>query len=493
MNCVPLCSRAAAASAIHSQTRLRLPEDVLRVHRLVRRDEDEALAAELGGDLGDHAGAEDVVPDRLDRVRLHERHVFVGGRVEDDPGPEAVERAPHLGAVLHVGEDGNRRVEAALVGELALDVDERVLRVVDEDDAVGAERGDLAAELGADRAARAGDEDGLAGDVGGDRGEVELDGLAPEHVLHLHLAELAREVEVAGDELVHGGQGLHRDADVAALVHDPLPRLARRGRDRDDDLVRAVVAKEVRQVVGRAEHPDAVEAQVLLAGIVVDEPGRRVAEVRVLQHLAEDELARVAGSHDEHVSPPRDEPPPARALEDRPRGEAGARDEPEQDQPVDDDDPAREPEARHGVPEVERGDRDDGRDGDRQQGAPDVADRDVAPPVVVQAEDDEGEDLHADDDEDHVEVEERLVARRNAVVEADVEGEDPRQGDEPRVHDRLPEPVPVERSHQAAFTVEAARRHSTTRSCCSREMAGQIGSARVSRAARSVSGRLPCS
>ena len=138
-------------------------------------------------------------------------------------------------------------------------------RVVDEDDAVGAERGDLPAELGADRAARAGDEDGLAGDVRGDRGEVELDGLAPEHVLHLHLAELAREVEVAGDELVHGGQGLDRDADVAALVHDPLPRLARRGRDRDDDLVRAVVAKEVRQVVGRTEHPDPVEAQVLLA------------------------------------------------------------------------------------------------------------------------------------------------------------------------------------------------------------------------------------
>ena len=90
-----------------------------------------------------------------------------------------------------------------------------------------------------------------------------------------------------------------------------------------------------------------------------------------------------------------------------------------------------------------------------------------------------------------VEVEERLVARRDAVVEADVEREHPGQRDEAGVDDRLPQPVPVERAHQAAFSVEAARRHSTTRSCCSREIAGQIGSARVSRAARSVSGRLP--
>ena len=31
-------------------------------------------------------GAEDVVLDRLARIRLHQRHVLVGGRVEDDLG-----------------------------------------------------------------------------------------------------------------------------------------------------------------------------------------------------------------------------------------------------------------------------------------------------------------------------------------------------------------------------------------------------------------------
>jgi 16S rRNA (uracil1498-N3)-methyltransferase len=47
--------------------------------------------------------------------------------VEHHPGPEAVERAPHLRAVLHVGEHGDRGVEAALVRELALEVDEVVV------------------------------------------------------------------------------------------------------------------------------------------------------------------------------------------------------------------------------------------------------------------------------------------------------------------------------------------------------------------------------
>src|SRR4029079_4574151 len=115
----------------------------------------------------------------------------------------------------------------------------------------------------------------------------------------------------------------------------------------------------------------------------------------------------------------------------------------------------------------------------------------VAPPVVVEAEGDEGEDLHADDDEDDVDVEERLVTRGDAIVEADVEREHPGKRDKAGVDDCLPHAVPVERTHQAAFSVEAARSHSTPRSCCSSEIAGHIGSATVSLAARSVSGSLP--
>ena len=87
---------------------------------------------------------------------------------------------------------------------------------------------------------------------------------------------------VAGDQLVAG---------PAASSPARRPRAATstirwraspgRGRDRDQHLVRAVVAQEARQLVRRPEHADAVDAQVLLARVVVDEADRRGAERRL--------------------------------------------------------------------------------------------------------------------------------------------------------------------------------------------------------------------
>ena len=128
--------------------------------------------------------------------------MLVRGRVEDDLGPVALEDLAHLRLVLDVAEIGMRGGEAPLVHELALDLEQRRLGVVDEDEARGAEVRDLAAELGADRPAGAGDEHGLAGEVRRDGLEVDLDRLAAEHVLHLDGTDLRGEVEVAGDELV---------------------------------------------------------------------------------------------------------------------------------------------------------------------------------------------------------------------------------------------------------------------------------------------------
>jgi hypothetical protein len=46
------------------------------------------------------------------------------------------------------------------------------------------------------------------------------------------------------------------------------------GRDRDQHLVRAVVAQDVGELVGRAEDAHAVDAEVLLARVVVDQADR---------------------------------------------------------------------------------------------------------------------------------------------------------------------------------------------------------------------------
>ena len=72
-----------------------------------------------------------------------------------------------------------------------------------------------------------------------------------------------------------------------------------------------MLAEQAREVGGRAEHANALDAQVPLARVVVDDPDRRRAEDRFLLQLADDELARVAGADDHDLLAVRDEPPGA--------------------------------------------------------------------------------------------------------------------------------------------------------------------------------------
>ena len=96
--------------------------------------------------------------------------------------------------------------------------------------------------------------------------------------------------------------------------------------------------EDVRQLVGRPEHADAVQAQVLLARVVVDQADGRIAERRGTEHLLQDQLRRVAGADDDHFLAPRDDRPALWTLDDRARQHPGAGDEREREQAVDDPD-----------------------------------------------------------------------------------------------------------------------------------------------------------
>ena len=279
--------------------------------------------------------AEDVVRHRHERVRLHQRHVLVRRRVEDDVGPVALEDLAQPAAVAHVGEHRDAGAEAALVDELALDVEERALGLVDHHDPRRLGARELAAELGADRAAGAGDEHGLVLDVRGDRFDVDLDRLAAEQVLDLDRADLLGEVEIAGDQLVQPRQRLHRHVLLAGHLGDPRALLAGGRGDGDQQLVGPPVAEQVRQLVARAEHPNPVQAQVLLARVVVDQPDRRVAEVGRAQHLLQHQLGGIARADDDHLLAARHDRAALRALDDRPRQHARAGDERQRQQAVD--------------------------------------------------------------------------------------------------------------------------------------------------------------
>ena len=183
--------------------------------------------------------------------------------------------------------------EVSLLLELAADLEQRVLGVLDQDQPPRRHARDLAAELRPDRPARAGHEHGLAGQVRADPVDLDAHGLAPQHVLDLDLAHLPDEVHAAAQQLERGRQRAHRDAAPAARRDDLLPQHARCRRDRDHDLVRAGGVQHAVEVVGRAEHLQPADPLALLARVVVDEPDRHVPELGVAPQLRDDLLPAV--------------------------------------------------------------------------------------------------------------------------------------------------------------------------------------------------------
>src|SRR5262249_51858783 len=103
--------------------------------------------------------------------------------------------------------------------------------------------------------------------------------------------------------------------------------------------------------------------------------------------------------------------------------------------------------------------------GDTTRRAPHVACGDVAPPAVVEAEEDEDHQLDPDDDQ-HRLRKQRVVIPRNALVEAELEGEPPGERDQSAISDDLPDSVAIDRNQAdpGARRAEASRTTATTRS-----------------------------
>ena len=475
--------------------RLRLAHHGLRVDRLVGGDQDEPLDLELRGELRDDLRGDDVVANRRKWMRVHQRDVLVRRCVEHDRRPVLLEHlAPHRLRVLHVDQLGNRCGEVALVDELALDLEERRLGVVDEDQAGRADTRDLPAELGADRPAGAGDEHGVPLEIRRDALEVDLDLLAPEHVLDLHRPDLPCEVQIAGDQLVEARQRLHGDVRRLSRLDDEPARLAGRGRDRDQHLVRLELADEPREVGHRAEHPHAVDARVALARIVVDEADRRVREHPRAVHLLDDQPAGIPRSDDDHLFPARDDTEAeARPFHERARREPHPGHEREGDEQVHHGDRARQPDAVDRRDEVHGHVRKERRDDDAARRAPHVAHRHVPPPAAMEAEHEEDRELDRDDEQDRA-AKQCVVVDRQALVEPELEREHPGDGDDRRVRQQLQQPVAADSGHAAAAPARTTERTtSTTRSCASAGMPGQSGTEKFTFATASVSGSEPAS
>ena len=239
----------------------------------------------------------------------------------------------------------------------------------------------------------------MALEIPGDIAEVDLHLLPPEHVLDLHGPDLAGEIEIPRDQLVQPRQRLHDDSQRLRRLEDPPAHVARDGRHRDQHLVGAVLTEDARQLVDRAEDANAHDPCVPLARVVVDEPDRGVVEHPRALHLLHDHAARVAGADDDHLLAARHHCQ-ARALHRGAGEEARAQDEGEREEEVDRGDRPRQPEAVHRLEQVDGQVGDEARDDDASDRRPHIADRDVAPPAVVEAEGDEDDQLDPDDEQD---------------------------------------------------------------------------------------------
>ena len=130
---VVLGQRCCAASTAHSASAFDAPMTVAGVTALSVETSTNAPDALLARDPRHQPRRERVVAHRLDRVELHQPDVLVGGGVEDDRRAVLGEHLAHPLALLAVGEHRRerRRVDVAVVLELALDLEEVVLGVVE--------------------------------------------------------------------------------------------------------------------------------------------------------------------------------------------------------------------------------------------------------------------------------------------------------------------------------------------------------------------------
>ena len=255
-NCVPLALQAAADDLGQA---LRRAHDVRRVDRLVRRHEDEFL--DLGRDRGrrHHPGAVGVVEHRLPRVGLlHQRHVLVRAGMEDDARPLAGEHLLDQRRVLDVAHDRRQRQLRETVGERGLDRVDRRLRQVEQHELRGTEAGDVPAELGADRAARAGDHHHAIAEPFAQARVVEDDRIAAQQVVELDRANRGQR-RAAADQVLVRRHGQHLDARVGADLRDAAAHAVRGRRQRDDHLAHAVLLRPRRQARDRAQHAHAVQ------------------------------------------------------------------------------------------------------------------------------------------------------------------------------------------------------------------------------------------
>src|SRR5262249_25793107 len=139
----------------------------------------------------------------------------------------------------------------------------------------------LPADLRADAPARSGDHDDPAGQQGAHSGAVQLDRLAAEQVVDVHVAQLQGALAGARDtvdEVVDVGDDLHADASAFAVVHEAAQALAGQAAGHHQDVGGATGPGGAGRLVEAAQDAGAAEPGAVQRRVVVEEAGNAAVE-----------------------------------------------------------------------------------------------------------------------------------------------------------------------------------------------------------------------
>jgi hypothetical protein len=323
----------------------------------------------------------------LARGILEQRHVLVRRGVEHDLRPMRGEQRLEPHGVTEVAHDRAHGNAASRGGQLAVDEVEPVLGVVQQHQLGRREARHLARQLGADRAARTGDEDPPSPEEAADV-LIGLGRRCTSQQVHEPDVAHAREREPATRrQLAHRRHGLEPHARRAARLHHLAHPAARERRVGHDRGFRSLLAQHARQVGERAEHAQALDQVTGEPRIGIHEPDRleRLLARTVPPHLLDEPHGRVVGADHERAHLAR-AAAAEHALAPQPPREPNAAHEQQLDHPDDERERARQCRRRRECreqPPCRGRERDAARDLEHGRGAR------VAPQAVVEPRDPE--------------------------------------------------------------------------------------------------------
>ena len=289
--------------------------DVGGVHRLVGGEQNKGCHLMLRTGCQQVFGTQNVGLDRFGRAQLHQRHLFIGCRMEHHVG--VVQLHNLVKALFFPGAAHQRHyrgIAAINSFQFPLQFIGAAFAGIQNQQLPGTVPHDLAAKLAAHRTGAAHHKDHIIPDVLADLLGIQVQLLPGEEVAHIQITEGASAVAFDGQLFRLFGVGVQLRLDGLRVIEDTHPAaggvaqvddlpqtVAVQTGDRDDDLPDVVFAHQIRNVRDDAPDGHALNTQAVFGEVIVHQTDR-IAEGAVFI-LAEVHRPsrRVACAHNEQV------------------------------------------------------------------------------------------------------------------------------------------------------------------------------------------------